>query len=459
MKIRWNHNKTYRRLSFALGILLLLACEKFVTVDPPITELNTAAVFQNDKSAISAMTGVYIDMMDDFGNFANKNTTLYAGLSADEFVNNSTEVDQTEVYENSLTPTNGAVSGLWNDMYKSIYQANAVLDGLESSISISDGVRDQLKGEALFIRAFGHFYLANFFGHIPYIITTDYQQNVRAVQEPPAQIYDLLVSDLLQAIMLLPDDYTTSNGERIRPNTYSAYALLARVYLYQQKWQQAAIAATEVIDHSELYMLSTDLDQVYTPNNNEAIWQLKPVINGLNTIEGYSFTCCVSSVVSLTSTLHDAFEPGDQRWDHWVASTTLGYETYYYPYKYKVTFADDDQESYTILRLAELYLIRAEARAHLEDIVGAQQDINAIRNRAGLEDTQADTQDSLLEVIEQENRIEFFAEWGHRWFDLKRTGKTDILATKLNWESTDALYPIPQKELLLNPNLEQNPGY
>src|SRR5690606_41805050 len=72
-----------------------------------------------------------------------------------------------------------------------------------------------------------------------------YQQNVRAVQESPAQIYDLLVSDLKQALMLLPDDYTTSNGERIRPNTYSAYALLARVYLYQQKWQQAAIRSEE----------------------------------------------------------------------------------------------------------------------------------------------------------------------------------------------------------------------
>lgn len=115
-----------------------------------------------------------------------------------------------------------------------------------------------------------------------------------------------------------------------------------------------------------------------------------------------------------------------------------------------------------VFRLAEQYLIRAEARAQQGDATGAKADINAIRNRAGLPDTDADGQASILAAIEHERRIEFFTEWGHRWFDLKRTGRADAVLSpiKPNWQSTDVLFPIPLQEIENNPNLlPQNAGY
>src|SRR5690606_19066848 len=110
---------------------------------------------------------------------------------------------------------------------------------------------------------------------------------------------------------------------------------------------------------------------------------------------------------------------------------------------------------------AEQYLIRAEARAQLSNIAGAQADLNKIRIRAGLGETLASSQNELLTAILQERRFELFTEHGHRFFDLKRTGNLDnVLGSKPGWNTTDRLFPLPEKELLLNPNLlPQNPGY
>lgn len=115
-----------------------------------------------------------------------------------------------------------------------------------------------------------------------------------------------------------------------------------------------------------------------------------------------------------------------------------------------------------IFRLSEQYLIRAEARAHLDNISGAQLDLNTIRNRAGLPNTLATSMSDLLNAIIQERQVELFAEQGHRWFDLKRTGNagTVLSAIKPNWQATDVLLPIPETELEINPNLlPQNSGY
>ena len=115
-----------------------------------------------------------------------------------------------------------------------------------------------------------------------------------------------------------------------------------------------------------------------------------------------------------------------------------------------------------VLRLAELYLIRAETFTHLGDLETAKTDLNKIRNTAGLPDTTASTQQEVLEAILQERRVELFTEFGHRFFDLKRFGKLDEVlgAVKNGWNSNDSLFPIPESELMLNPNLSpQNPGY
>ena len=114
-----------------------------------------------------------------------------------------------------------------------------------------------------------------------------------------------------------------------------------------------------------------------------------------------------------------------------------------------------------VMRLAEQYLIRAEARAQQGNISGGLSDLNVIRNRANLIDISGVSQNELLKDIIQEKRIELFTEWGHRWLDLKRTNNTDAILSpiKPNWNSEDKLYPIPLRELDSNPNLNQNSGY
>ena len=117
------------------------------------------------------------------------------------------------------------------------------------------------------------------------------------------------------------------------------------------------------------------------------------------------------------------------------------------------------------MRLAEQYLIRAEARAEQDKLIVSMEDVNKIRQRSNLSainilDSDLD-QDEVITIILEERRKELFTEWGHRWFDLKRRRKADpILSSKKpHWEDTDVLYPIPEDELLKNPNLIQNPGY
>ena len=117
-----------------------------------------------------------------------------------------------------------------------------------------------------------------------------------------------------------------------------------------------------------------------------------------------------------------------------------------------------------VLRFAELYLIRAEARAQQNKLTGANSaasDINVIRTRAGLSNTTATTQAALLLAVEKERQVELFTEWGHRWFDLRRTGRIDAVlsAVKPTWKPTAALFPIPYLEIQRNPLLTQNNGY
>jgi hypothetical protein len=114
-----------------------------------------------------------------------------------------------------------------------------------------------------------------------------------------------------------------------------------------------------------------------------------------------------------------------------------------------------------VLRLGEQYLIRSEARAQQNDLSGSESDINIIRSRALLSGISNLSRDELLDTIAHERQVELFCEWGHRWFDLKRTGKLSAILRpiKPNWNDYAQLYPIPVTELANDPNLTQNPGY
>jgi hypothetical protein len=231
------------------------------------------------------------------------------------------------------------------------------------------------------------------------------------------------------------------------------------------EWENAEAMATSLISNSELFELESDLDKVFLIDSREAVWQLLTAFGSINTWEGHDFIFSGSPPhAALSPLLVNSFETGDNRRDHWIGTTTDGTTTYFYPFKYKIqTSTGAPQEYSMVLRLAEQYLIRAEARAQLGNIPGAQEDLNVIRNRAGLPNTTASTTSTLLDAVVRQRRAEFFVEWGHRWLDLKRLNLADsaLSAVKANWQSTDKLYPIPEIQLLNAPNMfgHQNPGY
>ena len=226
-----------------------------------------------------------------------------------------------------------------------------------------------------------------------------------------------------------------------------------------------------------MYTLCSSLDSVFLKNNTEAIWQLPPVqpSSNLATPEGQDFILNTSPVVSgsfnsttISPQLMNSFDSGDLRKVNWISSYTGGGITYYFPYKYKVYQSSSLVEYTVILRLAEQYLIRAEAEANLGDLTDAASDLNIIRNRAGLAniaDSIASSQTALLSAILHERQVELFTEFGFRWFDLNRTGTINSvmsIVTPLKggtWSPDWQLFPVPLLELTSDPLLVQNSGY
>lgn len=453
-------------LFFILCVLVLISsCEDFVDVEPPITEVVSETVYTNDETAIAAMRGVYIDMVSN--GFASGNqfsVTNLVGLSSDELLDFQGDNDRVELNRNALSTTNGNIARLWNEAYGSIYNANSVLEGLRNSNGLTNELIMQLEGEAKFVRAFFHFYLANLFGDVPIVTSTDFRINNEIPRSAVQDVFQQVVLDLQEAQNVLAEDYSFSDDERVQPNQFAAIALLARAYLYTGDWTNAEIQATRIIDNTSLYNLENDLNNVFLANSVEAIWQLKPIFPGQNTREARIFINEVSpSFQVLRDELLNAFELNDSRRTNWVDSIIFEGTTYYHPFKYKINQNNEPLTEYSmVLRLAEQYLIRAEAKAQMNDIVGAQADLNIIRNRAGLPNTTANDQSSLLLAIEQERRIELFTEWGHRWLDLRRANRLDAVLSLISlkdWQSTDQLFPIPESDRLINTKLTQNDGY
>jgi len=462
INVTWLFKSVLVNISCACFILLITACET-IEVDSPDFQLSSKTVFEEDATAESAVLGIYSNMMlsEGFVSGSFQSITTLAGLSADDLTDYSFNPTQRQFFENSLLPTNPTLEfSLWNEGYRYIYHTNAIMEGLASSEGISDEVKQRLRGEALFIRAFCYFHLVNLFGDIPLAIGTDYEVNANLSTSSTIEIYELIIQDLMTAAELLPVDYLFAGGERIRPNKWAATALLARVNLYQENWQAAEALSSQVINQQDMYSLQ-ELNSVFLANSMEAIWQLKPVSPNINTKEGRMFILLFNPFhVSLSDNLVSSFEGDDLRREYWVDSLQTD-QTYYYPAKYKVRFGTPVIEYSMVLRLAEQYLIRAEARVMQGNLQGSLQDLNFIRIRAGLEPLDLIDSSEVLEAIEEERRHELFTERGHRWYDLKRTGRaSEVLAPiKEQWQETDVLYPIPQNEISKNPNLDQNNGY
>ncbi|TCC87852.1 RagB/SusD family nutrient uptake outer membrane protein [Pedobacter hiemivivus] len=453
-----------------IGLITLsvnFSCKKFLEIDPPKDSATPKEVFSNDVIATSAVTGIYSRMATSGAFSGDENSiSVFAGLSADELLSYSTVLNV--FYVNDIPTTNTVVAGFWLEAYNNIYISNAILQGLASSNGVSEPAKKQLQGEVKFIRAFCYFYLVNIFGEVPLVLQTDYRLNQSLGKSSTQSVYSQIVSDLKDAESLLSPSYITT--ERIRPNKWAAAALLARVYLYNSQWSDALIKSNEVINEKLTYELLDDLDKIFLKNSKEAIWQLMPVA-GSNTREGALFILTATPrFVSLSKAFVLEFESNDNRKLKWTNQFTTNY---YYPWKYKISTTTNGSinEYSMVIRLAEIYLIRAEAKINQGDIPGGVADLNLVRQRPRANGTFSNgisalpttlSKNNALLAVEKERRFEFFCEWGHRWLDLKRTGRATSVLSPIkgsSWKDTDVLYPIPNEEITRNPNLTPNNGY
>jgi starch-binding outer membrane protein, SusD/RagB family len=453
-------------LALLFCIFPFVGCKKFVEVEPPVNLTISDEIFKNESLAVSAITGIYSEMMNSSGRFSSGEVTFYAGMAADELVFLPPSF-RDEYVRNQVTEAGQPilVSAFWDKAYRYIYTANICLEKMHApSATISNKTKRMLEGECRFIRAFSYFHMVNLFGAVPMPLGSDFRVNMTLPRTAINDIYKQILEDLEIAKNLLLDEYPTA--ERVRPNRFAVLALLAKVYLYRNEWTKAESTATQIINNP-VYRLDT-LDSVFKKSSVEAIWHLLPVNSTFNNTWEASVIIPPSNSYVITDTLYKSFEQNDRRRSVWLLSKNVSGpppNIRYYPAKYRIkSNMNSKLEYYVVFRLAEQFLIRAEARAHLGKLAEAAADINMIRNRAWLPNTTASTQDELYAAIARERKIELFAEWGNRWYDLKRTQKADVElkdlpSKKATWTLNDTLWPIPNSQIIVNPNLIQNPGY
>lgn len=491
--------------------LVMSSCRKLVESPIPSDSIAETSVYAVDATAIAVLDAVYISMNAPDQPFqGNRSIGLLAGLSADEYTlyNGVTTGTVFYYYRNSLSQALGTVSSgaeQWPILYNYVYKCNAAIEGLNKSTTLTPTIKKQLLGEAKFLRAFFYFYLVNLYGDVPLALTTDPEVNNFLSRSPKTDVYKSIVVDLKEAEELLSENFLsgtilTTTTERVRPTKWAANALLGRVYLYIGDWEKAENRTSLVINNTTLFGPLPGLNNVFLKNSQEVIWQIQPTDINFNTTEAKTLVIPPTGLhpsgnpAYLSKQWLSIFESNDQRkfFGNWVDTTIYKisnnpviWDTIAFCYKYKKNEFDPNiiststvpgytkmSEYFMMLRLGEQYLIRAEARAKQGKLAEGISDLDVIRERAGLQKIAITnpgiSQSILLDTILHERRVELFGEWGHRWFDLKRTGKIDQVMSvhtplksngSVQWQPYQALCPILLNDIRLNPNLVQNPGY
>jgi hypothetical protein len=428
-------------------------CKKLIEVKLPEDKLITSSVFSDSTTAKAALLNIY-------ALYAAQGTyNPYIGLYSDELGFSSSTAQALEFLRSAVTVTNSADLSIWKNYYLTIYSCNDLIIQLNKNSKLPPALARQLTGEAKFLRAYTYFYLVNMYGAVPLVLQTDVNVTAVASRADSAAVYNQIKADLADAESNLSANY--QGDGKVRATALAATALSARVALYQRDWARAEAAATKVIGSGLFTPLEAPAN-VFLANSRESILQFASQ-NGFVATNTVMVPASGRPTYPLTNVLVNAFEPGDLRKSAWTKSALVSNVAYYYVYKYHNRTANTaSPENLVALRAGEQYLIRAEARAMQNNLTGAQADLNVIRNRAGLPNTVAATQLALISAILHERQVELFAELGHRFYDLKRTGQANAVlgAYKTTWKTgASLLLPIPQNEIIHDQHLQQNPGY
>ncbi len=477
-----------------LGLALLGSCGKKFLDLKPTDSITTQNFYQTESDAIQAVTACYSQLsrggqynyaLWGIGEIMSDNSFTGGGGGGD-----GAEEIQLDFF--NIPPSNPMTTRLWNGSYVGIGACNLVLQKVPGIATMSDAVRKRSLGEAQFLRAKYYFDLVRAYGDVPLILTPPASpDDARIARTPAGQVYDQIILDLQAASTALDGSY--AGADLGRATKWAAMGLLAKVYLTQGKLPEAATQARAVIAGSgkALWASYGDNFKVANENGQESLFEVQ-YVNGLNEYTfdglgfcgneffgprgqglvpqgGYGFNIPEQEFVQ-------GYESGDKRRDVTIwkpgdaypagSSTTAqpaslpGSPNGYNCKKWFVgkvsTNVWDSPLNIPVLRLAEVYLILAEAAGPTPEGLDA---INKVRTRAGLANLTANTP-NFTEAVIKERRYELAFE-DDRWFDLKRTGKLTTLPALVakGAKPFNLLLPIPQSERDANPNLTQNPGY
>lgn len=451
--------------TFYLGLLIVhififQSCDNTIDIGLPTDQLNTENVFKDKRSATSALSSLYINLRESSmysGSLQGLGTQL--GLYTDELEDLTAipSSDYTMLYNNSLDPTKNIISSIWNTSYSHIYTINSFINGVTNSNGISDNYKKTFLAEAYILRSIYYLNLVQLYGDVPYTTSTNYKDNISINKTNTIKLLEYLERDIQQAHENLSNTYRSEN--KFYPNKAVAELLLAKLYLLQKRYDQAELFAKKIIDNP-LYKLEDDISKVFKKNAKSTLWQLSNSGPNVQTYEARNYIMLVKDwPYRLTSSLLNSFDNNDLRKTHWIGrfNTTNSY----YTFKYQNQYPNNLDECSVLFRLEEVYFILIESLIYQQKTMEVVPYFNIIRHRANLSNIPDDlNQNELILLMLDESKKEFFTEHGRRFFDLKRNNKLSLLKlVKPNWQDKHALLPYPEKEILINPNLNPQNEY
>ena len=443
--------------------LFTLACSSCShLLDPaPIDLLTDDVVLNEPKDVPNVEIGLYSAFRPII-----PGVVISGDCTADMLQYNGTFTQYRELCTKQITSANASVSSLWGSIYHTIYIANFILERLPTVAGVRTADRNRVLGAAHFLRGYAYFIALYTFGGVPKVTTTSIEANRDIARATADEILSFIQDDYAEALNLLPQTPTNT----AYAGQFTVKAALAKLNLYLSNWGEAEANATDVIQ-SKLYSLDTAFSTVVTKDfPEESIFEVgytlfdDPGTNnniGLNNL----FVGRREIIPSNETVLALASAESGDRFStiSFNANNLKGSDNGWSVAKYGT--ADQDNNNVMVFRLAEMYLIRAEARAEQGNVTGlgsALEDVNKLRDRANAPLIASVSQSQMLLLIEKERLYELAYE-GHRWYDLVRTGRANVIMPVFssNWKDTYDLWPIPQRELLYNHALvgHQNPGY
>ncbi|GAB3316094.1 RagB/SusD family nutrient uptake outer membrane protein [Larkinella ripae] len=492
----------------AIGTLLLcltqFSCkdEFLVTTDP--TRIGSDLFYKDETQFLQALNGVYGQLQGItstayiFQEFPSDNTTLdfnpldrggAAGWEAFEF--------------STVNQGNGEISNVWNQYYSALYNTNYTLEKLATS-TLDAAVKGPIEGQLKFIRGYFYFNLVQYFGDVVLVTSTLDKPDAAfdLARSPQAEIWAQVEKDLKEAVALLPATYPAGQSGRITKG--AALGMLGKAQLTQKKYADAVTTLKQITGYS-LNPLYADNFNPAKKNGPESIFEIQyqggndlgewsnfayvfaPRLSA-GAITGFANTAPAGRNIP-TNDLIAAYEPGDLRKDvslktSYTLNGTVVNIPYIIKYTYPHTLTGRTDNNWPVLRYSDVLLMLAES---INEATGPSAEafgyLNQVRKRAGLADKTGLDKVALRDAIMKERRVELAFE-NHRWFDLRRTKTPAELTAFMNaygakekakptvdrggiafnaldyvFADNEYFLPIPAPQILISPNLTQNPGY